>query len=1250
MSAHQNLLFSPNILLTLSSLFHAGYPQQFGEPRSMLLFNFKFWQKIQISGLKCMGVGCLTALSLLSLPNLSYAFSWQQELTSDQTTLNFKLDNPYQIEQIRRPKSTEIYIPLKTPCGSLQHLWATKEPEALLKAVRLEYDAVTIKHASFVDLQVLRPKPDLLIIKFSKKPTKKEQIQDENRKTRRLQAAANSGRVDIHTTRALLLPDKGNQLVASEVDLQPHDPFLAQLKLELAAINADDPNFSEHVETVAAENLLVASDFRRSLHGLHRLPYSAMQEHLAKALTETKHLAQSLEPKSLQDESLNVADAANPEFTTSVNHAQADYRAPAQDNGPKPTPYSQTQGASGPKPWSSFGAEDNSRRSGQNTFNSGRQPGNNISSSDWRSSMDQAEQARPQDRPAFEDEGISHGHTIPGELDPDIAKGHSIPGVATEQPTTPQPAPNKRPSSQGQIFEHRQPISTEVRSARSTDDFDEPPAKPQSQIRQEVKPVQNTPKPLPAPKVEPKPQPQVQAKPEPKPQPKANVQPKPQAQPAPQSPAPKKNGEIVHGQADLTPEGLVPEKKEEEEKPEVERPTIYVDEKGNPVEKPLDIKAMLKDAEQLLEAKQNDDALIILNKLREAPDIDQESLEKTLYYISDATWSRYEKDLLAGYDDITAATNQALNFNVRSPRVPDALLRLVLINCIIGNVEEGRAYVAAMLRRYPNYPGNAVGLVAVGKEELKKHLYPEAEKSFTTVLDKYPESSNLRDASVGLIKACVEQKKFDRAKLILEFANKRWPRYYVDDPDFLLVQSDVEKHFGQTEPMLQSIWQLVNLLPDHPKAASLFLNVADVYMRAKNNAAADFLYDHILKIAPDSSEAITAKLRLAEKGIYESPLKPEQMYLRFGQGSKPPFWKLYDDIASASKTYPDSVLSRVKLALWYLWDKQYIEAMGKAADFIDNYPENPEKPLADEIIWKSFQAELKTSLGEQNYGRILVLWNGFPTVRKRYGEPDPKLRYALAQGEKERGNEEGAMQMLRYFLRSPMDPEYGEIAFLDFFNKYLREGNWNALLDLGKTVANWDLKPNLRYDLDYAMALSAQNLSLKSTALKLWKKISANESCPLYQRAWAMVFLAQDAERKKDIRLSYDYNKQVVDMFTALQDERSDKADPERIKNAMNSLMDICEVANKVPEALQWVNRYRTYIKQQSPEYPALRFREARLYRKLGDANRAQALLEEIIRYYPNSPYAAAAKSEVNTFSISRDLQNFQNQEATPRN
>ena len=725
----------------------------------------------------------------------------------------------------------------------------------------------------------------------------------------------------------------------------------------------------------------------------------------------------------------------------------------------------------------------------------------------------------------------------------------------------------------------------------------------------------------------------------PKPETPASVKPTKPGQVSEPAQSPK--NEQVHGRINTEQPGVIPEAPKEPAAPE-QREVIYVDESGNPVEKPLDIKAMMSEMHSLMEQKKYDDALVVLDKLKNAANLDAETLEQVLYAISDCYWYRYEKDPIAGFDVILSTTNEALNFNLRSQRVPDALLRLCLINLSVGNTLDAEGYIMAIVRRYPSYPGTPIGLTALAQAFLKDKRYKEAETFFSLVLDKFPESSQLKDASVGLIDAFYHEKKFDRARLILEFVNKRWPRHYVDNPAFLLLQANIEKEFKQIERQVATLWQLYNLQPSHEQTVPMFLEMADIYLKAGNLPIAEFLYQEILKRAPESEEALTASLRLAEKGFYEAPLSMDVMFALFGRGSKPPFRELYQDLAARSRTNPDAVLCRLKLALWLLWDKQYPQAMGKAADFIDEYPEHADKALAQEIIWKAFEQELAMALSEQNYARILTLWNGFPLVRKRYGVPDSKLRFALAQGQKERGDEQGAMNLMRTFLKSPMDPEYGEIAFLEFFNSYLAQGNWNAILDLGKIVEGWALKPESRQDLDYAMALSAQNLNLQGTALAFWKKIAQNPDAQLYQKAWAMVFIAQDAERRKDIREAYAANLKVVEYFTQLAEERSDKADPERIKNAMLSIMDICEVANHIPEALQWASRFRPYAPENSADYPALRYRESRLYRKLGDTNRSRALLEEIIRHFPDSPYAQAARSELETFQISRDLQSLQ--------
>ena len=671
------------------------------------------------------------------------------------------------------------------------------------------------------------------------------------------------------------------------------------------------------------------------------------------------------------------------------------------------------------------------------------------------------------------------------------------------------------------------------------------------------------------------------------------------------------------------------------------RPVIYVDEQGNPVPKPADPDKMMEEAERLIKDRKFVEALPQLEKLKEMPTISPELREKTLYYISDCLWARYADNPLAGFEPIVSATSEAMNANLRSPRVPEALLRLGLANVNVGNLVDAGGYIVALYRRYPDFPGVAQGFTALGKEQLKRRLDAQAEQSFSIVLDKYPESSYLQEASVGLARALNNQKKYTNAQVILDFISKRWPRYYIDEPSFLFLQAGNDEALNKPGDAMALYWLYYNLVPAQKGNDELLLKMADMYSRGGNRTAADFMYHFIERKYSGTHAATLAGLRIAEGGIYDSPINYEAMAQVFARASGGNLSRVYTGLAAASKTAPESVLARLKEAMWLYWSKRYTDAMGKAADFIDSYPENANVEQARDIIWLAFQKELANSLAEKNYGRILILWNGFPLVRERYGNLDPRMRYALAQGLMERGEQARALAMLAEFLKSPMDPQYGEAVFTEFFNLYLKAGDWNKILDLGRLVSTWPLNPQLRSQLDYALALSAQNLNLQGPALAMWRNLADRKDVPLYQRAYATFFLARDAEQRKDIRNAYDLNRKVVDLFSRLQDERSDKADPQRIKDAMVALMDICEVANRIPEALDWLNKYNVYVPKDSPEYPGLRFREARLYRKLGDATRAQALLEDIVRNYPSSPFANAATAELHTFEVSRDLQSY---------
>ena len=141
-----------------------------------------------------------------------------------------------------------------------------------------------------------------------------------------------------------------------------------------------------------------------------------------------------------------------------------------------------------------------------------------------------------------------------------------------------------------------------------------------------------------------------------------------------------------------------------------------------------------------------------------------------------------------------------------------------------------------------------------------------------------------------------------------------------------------------------------------------------------------------------------------------------------------------------------------------------------------------------------------------------------------------------------------------------MDPNYGEADFTEFFNRYRKAGAWDKVLDVVKLVSTWPMNRQLRNQLDYALALSAQNLNLTGPALAMWAQLADRQDIPLYQRAYATYFLARDAEQRKDIKDSYELNRKVIDLFTRLQEERSDKATRSACKGAMAALMDSTEV------------------------------------------------------------------------------------------
>ncbi len=694
---------------------------------------------------------------------------------------------------------------------------------------------------------------------------------------------------------------------------------------------------------------------------------------------------------------------------------------------------------------------------------------------------------------------------------------------------------------------------------------------------------------------------------------------------------------VQHNQpeSNVTDETINTEKKEEK-KPEV----VYVDENGNPIPPPLDIPATIEEAKQAIRTMQLQSAKTLLTTLTQET-LSPEQNEEVLYLLSEVNEKIYKDRWLEGYEPIVSSTNAAMNANLRSPRVAEALMRLGMINLLTGNQDEAEGYFGALRRKFPQDALVPQGYLALGKDQFAKGQYADAVKTFQIIMDNYPESKAVQDAARFMAEALFKQGHYSRALILVDFVDRRWPRLYLEDPSYLTMVGDLYDITGRLDDALKYYWIHYNLTPQAKDNHKLLLNIGSAYLKKGLLKGSKDVFEELLKKYPDSESAPKALLAMGEEQIPKDNPTLEELFTIFQNPSSTIPEIYYKRIIADYPNSPEAKQAEIRLAAWKLWNRDIPSAMKLAQQFIDQNPGSPYSKRAEEIILRGFDQSFALALQEENYERILSLWEKYPYVQLVYKNMRDDLRVALARAYLNRGNEEKGMDMLEPFLGTPQNPTYGDYTYNLYLARYLRNGNWDKILELGEKVAHWNLPTSARVQLDYAMAIAAENLGLGSKALPLWKKLYQREDIPLYQKAYATYFMARDAERRRDLDAAYKLNMDTLKLFLTLEEERSDKADAERVRESIAALMDVTEVANRFAEALDWADKYAPFVSNTSPDYAGFLFRKARLHRKMGNLDKWKQLLEEIIKREPESVFGKMAASELRTQEVSRDLNRF---------
>lgn len=643
---------------------------------------------------------------------------------------------------------------------------------------------------------------------------------------------------------------------------------------------------------------------------------------------------------------------------------------------------------------------------------------------------------------------------------------------------------------------------------------------------------------------------------------------------------------------------------------------------------------VLEQAKKALTNGMYPQAMELLTQLKDLPNLPKDLREEMLYLYADTLFALNKDNLKLNYGKVADAYTLAMNYNPQSPRLPQGLFQMGILNLRVDNTKMAETFFNIIKKKYPDDDLIPLTYYYWGDYYFNKEKHQDAADQFQYFIQKYPDNKFVREASLGLAKTLYKLDLNEQAFQITDYIEKRWPRFYVEYPPLLRLVADVNYKSNNMDKAKYAYWTLYNLEPSGEEMDLILARLGDIYLQQGMKPMAKDVYELASKRFPDRDGGLIAQMRLAEEGVYDEPVIKDM----FSIFNRPYTTKPVDVYSKIVEKFPQSnlaPLAQLKLAMWYLWNKKNRDALDAARTFEKKFPQSKLLPNAREVALKAFEELLTQLLAENNYTGLAKFWEDNASLHTDETPINPEMKIGVATGYWKKGESQKALDLLEPFFRGPGMQRFAEAALLLALNIQLAERNWDQVIELGRKVELWDLSDRVRDKLTYSLALAYENKDQPDKSQPLWDKLAQRKSGDPNELAYVNYFLAQAAKNKKDLRAAHEYAQYSLSYF------QQSNSDPDKVKDLLALLVDVNERSGRPREALKWSIDYSQYVKKEDPEWPALRFHMAQLYRKLGDNKRWQAIMEELAKEMPTALYGRMAAAELSTQALEKKVNQF---------
>ena len=659
--------------------------------------------------------------------------------------------------------------------------------------------------------------------------------------------------------------------------------------------------------------------------------------------------------------------------------------------------------------------------------------------------------------------------------------------------------------------------------------------------------------------------------------------------------------------------------------PEMDNATIAANELRN---KALDAQSLMLNG-NLLEAQK------LFKEILPNPLLPDEYREEALYALGDIAMQLYKDDPADKFDEIAGAYTEALNYNPDSPKAPQALVNLGLINLKVGNLPEAKAYFSILQNKYPD--DQVIPSISYywGEYYFRKGEYRKAADQLQYMVQTYPENELVKSASYLLAESLDRLGYTDQAYQIVDYIDKRWPDYYMARPEYLLLAGDIEMRLKKYAQAKDHYFTYYNLNPEAESSDIALARIGDIYLKQGFKDPAREIYEKAAAQYPDREGGLVSKMRLAEEGIYDDPTMV-QMVSVFDRPYNLRPVKAYKEIVEKFPDSPLAPVAQLKLAMWYAFNKKYPEALTAAQDFIDKFPASDLLPRARELGDKVFALAVPGLMDEDNYQRVVRYWESYDFIGKGDTRVDDNTKLMVANSYWKLKQPDKALEIIEPYLGEKQVPGASDKAIDLAVGIYLDQYAWasiNKLVD--RASKHWKLQPKQQRQLEYARAMALQNMGEADRALPLWADLGKDPEVDPSFRGYAMYYMAKDAMKRQDLHRVFAYAQEALSLLLQTN------GDPEKIKDAVLMSIYATERSGRYEEALKWAREYDKYITPDNPEWAPTRFKLARIYKKAGATDEWRKLLQDIIDKRPDSLQASLAKAALEDFEVERRAQEY---------